>query len=228
MKKRYLFIAVALALACGLIFINVPTKYGIDYKVYTYKMPLYIKIIEFVDRDYQYRRITNEITAGKVSSEDKVLAIFNWCVGHIKHKPEGLTVVDDHPMNIIIRGYGAGDQFEDIFTILCTYAGYESFYKEFKDPDKGVYLMSFVKMGDKWYPFSVSHNVYAVVDGHPASTDDILNNPELVSQFSARIPEIETKNFLAALKSTSFESTSVRTRGQSPFGRLSCYLKKLF
>lgn len=228
-KRVHIFTTVlTLLIFSALIFVRVPTKQGVNYKISSYKMPLYIKIIEFLDRDYQYRRIVKEIITGKFSGQDKVVAIFNWCVVHIKHRPEELPLFDDHPLNIIIRGYGEGDQFEDIFTILCTYAGFEAFYKEFKDPAKGAYLLSFVKIDSKWHPFSVSNNVYATMDGRLASNDDILNNPSLISQFSSRIPSIETKFFLRELENTTFKATSIRVRGQSPAGRLRCYLNNIF
>lgn len=71
--------------------------------------------------------MTKEITNGCTNDKDKAMAIFNWIASNIKKQPDELPVMDDHPLNIIIRGYGTRDQFEDIFTILCTYVNLPAF-----------------------------------------------------------------------------------------------------
>lgn len=225
-KRAYLLaIVLTLAIFSGIIFVQVPTKQGIDGKLYTYKIPLYIKIIEFIDRDYHYRRIVSEIRAGKASDEEMVLAIFQWCREYIKDQPEGLPTYDDHPLNIIIRGYAAEDQYEDIFTILCTYAGFEAFYKKFSGIGDARYILSFVKIGKRWYPFSVRRNLYARVDGRLASMDDIFRDKSLATDFINRIPGFNVESFLAEVSKNGLAAKSIRVKGQSPMGRLLCILK---
>lgn len=224
-NKRSICVMLILISLWALFFVEVDTRQGINYQVIRYRMPLYIKIIEFVDRDYQYRRIVKNIVQKCNNDEEKVLAIFNWCVENIKHQPTELPIVDDHPLNIIIRGYGVRDQFEDIFTILCTYAGFEAFYKEFYDSDKKTYIIAFVKIGEAWYPFSVYYNAYAVIGSRPASISDILRDPIVTTSMAASIPGFDVKSFMAEITQMNFKASSVRVKGQSPIGRLLCVLR---
>ncbi|HPM43368.1 MAG TPA: hypothetical protein PLV52_06020, partial [Candidatus Omnitrophota bacterium] len=136
MKKNLLRILVlALSIAFIYMFLNidVTTRKGIDYNVSTIKIPLYLKALDFIDRHYNYVQLTKNIIDGSKDEQEKALRIYIWVGMNIKKNPAGMPVVDDHPLNIVIRGYGVEDQFEDVFTILCTYAGLEAFYEEFQN-----------------------------------------------------------------------------------------------
>ena len=82
-----------ICLSAGLLLIlNIPvtSQQGVNYVVRTIKMPLYIKIIEFLDRDYHYKELAEEICQGCGSDKDKVLALFEWTHQNIKRNiPEG-------------------------------------------------------------------------------------------------------------------------------------------
>ena len=66
-KRRSIVIAfICAAFLIGLN-IPVPTRQGVNYKVRVYKIPLYIKMIEFISRDYRYAQLSGEITSGKGS-----------------------------------------------------------------------------------------------------------------------------------------------------------------
>jgi hypothetical protein len=212
----------------ALIFVHVPTKQGVNYEVRSYSMPLYIKMIEFLDRDYQYRRIVREIVSGKTSDGEKAVAIFDWCVRNIKHQPKELAIIDDHPYSIIVRGYGVDDQLEDVFTILCTYAGYEAFYKMFRTPAGKDNFISFVKFGGKWHAFSAWGNAYPRDDGgHPVPVEDLRPQPTYLAPFLVSLPNFDPPSFLEEIGKMRFEATSMRVKGQSLPGRISYYLKKL-
>ena len=64
-----------------------------------------------------------------VGSRTRVLAVFDWTARRIQPTPEGWPVVDDHILNIIIRGYGMTDQRADVFATLTTYAGVPAFWQ---------------------------------------------------------------------------------------------------
>ena len=226
MKRRIIIAAIIIAAIAALVLVQVPTKQGINYVVRTYKIPLYIKIMEYIDRDYNYRRIVREITDGKAADADKVLAIFNWCVQHVKPQPAKLPIVDDHQYNIIIRGYGVNDQCEDIFALLCIYAGFESFYKGFASVDGKNFHLSLVKIHGAWHPFSAYYAACAHKDGKFLSVDDLESDPILMEQFVRQIPGLDAKNFAEQLKRTEFKASSMRVLGQSPFGRLKFYIEK--
>jgi len=221
------FLIATVLIVCAIAAANIPvtTRQGVDYEVRAYHIPLYIKVIEFIDRDYQYRRLVREITAGVPCGEAQVLAIFNWCVANIRHKPDGFPIVDDHPLNIIVRGYGVKDQFEDVFTILCTYAGFEAFYKEIVQPSGERYLIAFVKIGGKWYPFSVNRAIAPEKGGKPVSIGDIAAEPASAAAFIGTFPGFEPRAFVVEAEKAIGEERSTRVRGQSPMGRLLCVLR---
>lgn len=230
MKNIYiklLSIFVALILIASILNIKVSTKQGIDYNVHAIEMPLYLKIMDFVDRHYNYKNIVANILGSTKNDNAKVVSIFNWVISNM-HKTFGeLPVIDDHPLNILIRGYGTQDQFEDIFTLLCNYAGQEAFFKLFKNSSGGVYFISFVKIDGKWCPLSAFGGVYAIKNGVIASVDDILADQNNLSPFSSGLPGFEADTFLEEIRSMDFKSWSVRTRGQSPGGRIMCFVSRM-
>jgi hypothetical protein len=228
MKRICIAVSMILVVAfAALIFVQVPTRQGVNFKVQSYTMPLYIKIFEFIDRDFHYKRIVKAATDGKISEKDRVLAIFRWCVENIKHQPAGLPVIDDHPLNIIIRGYGVEDQFEDVFTILCTYNGIEAFYERFQIDPGNSYSISFTKIDGKWYAFSVYAGAYPSRNGELVPIGEVAKDPDLLRGISSNMPGFRVDTFLEGIKSMEFKATSLRVKGQNPMGRLMYYLKKL-
>ena len=154
-----------ICLSAGLfVILNLPvtSKQGINYVVKAVKMPLYIKIIEFLDRDYHYKKLARRICQGCRNDEDKVLALFKWTHQNIKRDiPEGWPLIDDHVWHIIVRGYGARDQFSDVFTILCNYAGVDASYTWVYTVDRTKRIpLSFVKIKERWTIFDPYHGVY--------------------------------------------------------------------
>jgi len=178
-KRRYfkLFIFIAAALAV-ILFLNMPVSslQGINYEVRALKMPLYIKIMEFFDRDYQYRQIVKGLTYKLDSDEKKVLAMFVWTRKNIRRIPEGFPVVDDHVLNIIIRGYGAGDQCADVFATLCNYAGYRARFTTLTaEGRRAKVCLAFVRIKKRWYVFDAYNGVYfRNKSGALAATEDLL------------------------------------------------------
>lgn len=219
--KACLLAILTVSVIIAIAFIPMPTKQGVNHVVRVYSIPLYIKTIEFLDRDFRYRQIIAEIAPSNLTARDRVLSIFNWCVKKIKHQPEGLPVVDDHPYSIILRGYGIEDQFEDIFTILCTYAGYESFYRVLKSNDGSENYVSFVRYEGQWHIFSAWRNAYPPdKQNYPASVEYVKSNPVSLVPFLKKFQDLDSALFLRELDGTYFKATSMRVKGQSPFGRL--------
>ena len=178
-KSRYfkLFIFISAALAV-ILFLNMPVSslQGINYEVRAIKMPLYIKVMEFFDRDYQYRQIVKGLTYKLDSDEKKVLAMFVWTRKNIRRIPDGFPVVDDHVMNIIIRGYGASDQCADVFATLCNYAGYRARFTTLTAEGKrGKVCLAFVRIKSRWHVFDTYNGVYfRNKSGALAATEDLL------------------------------------------------------
>lgn len=177
-KKIVIYITIA-ALVIITLNIKLPTKQGINYDVRIYKIPLYIKLIEFIDRDYRYRELSRKIVKDMRGDRDKAMAILKWVHSNIKTDiPEGWPVYDDHIWYIIIRGYGESDQVADVFTTLSAYAGLPSGWtRVFVPGHKNSLVLSFVKINERWYIFDVFQNSYFTNDsGDIASVEDILSD----------------------------------------------------
>lgn len=123
---------------CGCIalwsFLNIETitRQGINYQVRELKIPLYLKISNFLDRHYNYKWLIGRILHDQKAESEKAKAIFHWTVFHIKKQPPELDIVDDHVWHIIVRGYGKADQAADVCATLSNYAGLKAFVLELK------------------------------------------------------------------------------------------------
>jgi transglutaminase superfamily protein len=163
-----------LAAGCAVLTATVTTRQGIDYVVTEHRIPLYAKAFEFLDRDGQYRRLAAEITRGSDSDAKRVQAVYDWTARRIQPTPEGWPIVDDHILNIIIRGYGTADQRADVFATLLTYAGVPAFWRKIKAPglEDGV-VLTFVKADGRWIVIDVANGfLFRNVRGEPAGVDD--------------------------------------------------------
>jgi hypothetical protein len=183
-------------------------------------MPLYLKLIDFIDRHYNYKNLVVNILGDTKNDNAKAIKILDWVNVNLRKNPKELPVIDDHPLNILIRGYGVEDQFEDIFTILCTYAGMKAFYKRFKNNSGERYFISFVKINGRWCPLSAYGRAFADKNGLIASVEDIVCNRVLLELFINNIENFEAESFLSEITRIDFKPTSRRTTGQSPFRRI--------
>ncbi len=163
MKKFYKILIILTITTTGLYLllnIKATTKYGINYKVYTKKIPFYIKLIEYIDRYYHYKEIIKEIVTPQMTNYQKTKAILEYIQKNLHHQPPNLPVIDDHPYHILLRHYGTQDQFEDIFTILCNFADIPAFYLRQKITLDSLTInyISFVKVNKKWTIISAYYN----------------------------------------------------------------------
>lgn len=219
------FLVLILIAGCFLLNIEVTTRQGIDYKVTTLKIPLYLKTLDFYDRHYNYKWLVHEITEGKTGDEEKVMAIFNWSVENIKEQPKELPVVDDHVYHIIVRGYGVGDQFSDVFTTLCNYAGFDAFFYRLYNKEKtSLITFSFVKMCKKWYVFDPRARVYFTkADGSFASVEDIAKGNWEIKSLKENFnkSEIQYADYFGEILTIDFEGSQRWSRAniQSPIKR---------
>jgi hypothetical protein len=183
-KKWLAALAASMLGVAGAAMWPVTTKQGVNFEVSTTSIPLGLKAFEFVDRSAQYRRLAADVTHGAGSDRERVLAAFEWTRRHVQATPEGLPVVDDHILNIIIRGYGAADQQADVFTTLTTYAGVPAFWYPFKFADSaGDVLLSFARVDGRWAVFDAALGViFRTNTGDLATLDDLRNHPELIPE----------------------------------------------
>lgn len=184
---RLRWVAAALALATPIAAFTVltlptTTRQGVNYQVTTYRIPAYVKTIDFLHRHHQYRLIAARACAGSTSNQQCLLRLLDWTHNNIRPVPDGWPIVDDHPLHIAIRGYGTDDQMADIFTTLATYAGIPSFFKFLLDPASGRRLvLTFARLADRWIVLDVErHVVFKEENGDLASVDELTMNPQLV------------------------------------------------
>lgn len=178
LRKGLIAVILVLIILAAFFVLNIEgtTRQGVDYKVQTLRLPLYLKMLDFYDRHFNYKLLAGRITAGAVKDEDKVMAIFKWTVENLREQPKELKVIDDHVWHIIVRGYGVNDQFSDVFTTLCDYAGLEAFFARVYDKGKRSRLpFSFVKVDKSWRVFYPYNGAYFMnKNGHFASVEEII------------------------------------------------------
>lgn len=209
-RCRRVAVAVLIALAGVVAVGNLPVSsdQGVDFVVSKKRMPLYRKVFEFLDRDAQYRELAGGITDQQRSAEQRILDVFDWTNRRIKATPDGWTIVDDHILNIVIRGYGTSDQRADVCATLLTYAGVPSFWTKVRaaGSDVGV-ILTFMRIGEQWavadvangYLFRRADGALATVDDFPgrrvvlpAGIDDVLSGGVRYSEILAalRLPRV--------------------------------------
>lgn len=183
--KKVMIALGAVAVIAICLNITVTTRKGINYEVHTNEMPLYLKIIDFVDRHYNYKVLAKKIIKDETNEKAGALKILKWTYTNIKRNPLGLPVVDDHVWHIIVRGYGVDDQFQDVFATLCNYAGINAFYETLKIEHAAKKSLAFVEVKGKWTVFDAYNGVYFVKsNGEIATINDLMNGdwkPESIS-----------------------------------------------
>jgi len=164
LKKFVLILLVSsiLIISMGIILnIDVTTRKGINFQVQTIRTPLYLKLLNFFDRHYNYKNLVKRLINNSDNEKERVMKLFEWTNYNIKRVPEDFPVIDDHVWHIIIRGYGTSDQSSDVFTTLCNYAGIDAFFtKVYTQDHSRRILLSFVRINGRWSVFDPYHGVY--------------------------------------------------------------------
>lgn len=136
-------------------------KQGINHQVQTIRIPLYLKVLDFFDRHYNYKNLVAKIIKKYDNQAERVTKIFNWTHSNILKVPRGLPIIDDHVWHIIVRGYGTNDQSCDVFSVLCNYAGVDAFFDFIYTKDKKeVMPLAFVRLEGGWSVFDPYSGVY--------------------------------------------------------------------
>lgn len=173
---------VAVIAVVALAVMPVTSRQGVDFVVTTHELPLYVKGVDFLDRDLNYRVLAREITRGKTTDELRVLAVFEWTRANIHDVPPRLSIIDDHVWHIIVRGYGAPDQKADVFTTLVTYGGVPAYWIILEQEGRKLPI-SFAKIDGRWSVFDVQNGiVYRDRRGRLAAVEEIAAEPALVRE----------------------------------------------
>jgi len=199
----------------------VTARQGINGQVFVRRIPLWVKVAEFLVRDHHYRNLARTITASAEGPQEKVLAIFEWTRTHLRHQPPDLPIVDDHVYSIIVRGYGTSDQFADVFTTLCAYAGIPATMDRVSEPSGDRLYLAMVRLNDRWYPLDPYHGVYFQhEDGRLVSLEELIKDPRLLAITQRGVPaaEVEYGKFIRSGLGESFHA--LRPASQMPWTRL--------
>lgn len=169
--------------------VPVTTLQGVNFEVTAHRLPLYLKTFEFLDRDAQYRNLAAEVTRGAASDQQRALAIYEWTIHRIQPAPDAWQILDDHILNIIIRGYGTSDQRADVFATLVTYAGVPAFWQHLQVPDTNdALLLTFVQIDGRWVVFDVANRlIFWNVQGQLASLEDLRDGRATVPAAAQKI-----------------------------------------
>lgn len=217
--RRIIASIVTIVAIIALLNIEVTTLQGVDYKINVIRLPLYLKILDFFDRHYNYTLLTKRITYGAKTDEEKVSKLLEWTYANVRKVPDGFPVIDDHVWSIIIRGYGAHGQSADVFTTLCNYAGLEAFFAECQPKDRSSKaLLSFVKVRGKWRAFDPYYGVY--FKNHAGGFADLeeIRAGNWTVVFAEK-PAVDYKPFLGNIPDIR-KAGLIRATIQSPLKRL--------
>lgn len=224
--KRALIVALFLiaiaAVAAGALSITVTSRQGIDYITKTIRIPLYLKVLDFYDRHYNYKWLVKTITAGQTDDLKKAISILQWSHANVAEQPKGLRVVDDHVWHIIVRGYGLDEQVQDVFSTLCNYAGLPAFCARVGKTGS-TRVLSFVRLNGRWTVFDAAKGVYfAGPDGGVADVKDVeAGNFTVVGVDGSMAGKLGYENILSELRFVDYNSWRRSRPGiQSPAARL--------
>ena len=219
MNRRLVGAAAALVIAA---LWPVTTRSGFNYQVTIRQITLGEKAVQFISRDLQTRRFVAELTRGVGRGEPTLVRLFDWTVEHVRPTPAGFPVVDDHPLHILIRGYGAEDQRTEAFALLASYAGFPAAKVTLRVPemDEGL-MVAAVRDGSRTLVFDVVNGlVFRNEDGHLADLTELSRNPLPVRRAAGdlTIGGVPYARFFEGVDPRAFSFS--RMEGQKPWPRL--------
>jgi len=164
MRRKLIILSFTLSLtiAIGVVLnTKVTTSQGINFRVSNIELPLYLKVLNFFDRHFNYMWLAKHVTQNLDTKEEKVFKLFQWTHETIQRQPAELPIMDDHVWNVYVRGYGVSDNYHDLFSTLCNYIEAPSFFLHIKAKNfVNTIGLSFVKIGNDWIVFDPYRGVY--------------------------------------------------------------------
>ena len=227
MKKRYLIPTIVFLLfLCSIALLNkkVTMLQGVDGKVLKITLPLYLKVLNFYDRHLNYKWLARQITGHLDTGEDKILRLFHWTHETIKPQPESLPVMDGHPWDVYVRGYGVTANFHDLFSTLCNYIGVDAFFTRFYARDTSSINLSIVRIKRGWVVFDPYNGIYFRNNtGDMATIEEISEqNWHIVKLSQTDISKANYEQYIVENRPRieRLGSSLIRANIQSPINRL--------
>lgn len=211
------------------------TKQAIDYKEREFKIPLYLKTLDFIDRHLNYRWTVQKIINKDMTDHQKVEAIYQWTIRSIARQPKELPIIDDHVWHIIVRGYGLDGQMVDVFATLSNYAGCRAFILSLKGSEGGTIPNSidlgFVYFDGAWHicdPYRQTEFVNR--QGRWATINEILSGnwrEKAVNNELGKKDSLDYRKYFPSLNAIDFEGLYENSRSsiQSPVRRFKNFFR---
>ena len=178
---------------------------GINFKVSVYEVPLYLKLYNFYGRHLNYGYLVSLITKNSQNNQEKVIHISKWMTKNIQRLPDGMEIVDSHPITIFERRLGVEDQFSDLLSVMLVYAGLKSFY--IKTENGGV--LTYFKLNGNW---SIIDPYYGIMflnsEGEMASLNDLKESNW--SLFTFDFEPVNMKNFKSIFNEKFYDINQVK------------------
>ena len=198
-KRKFIFLFVLILFLAIFFIANKETtrSIGINFKVTEYQIPIYLKILEFYNRHYNYKYIVKDINQNINNEEDIILNTTKWIKNNIKKIQigDGIDIVDHHPLTIIERRLGGDDQFSDLLSILLVYSNIDSFFMSGKRFNIHLHPLTFFKINDYWSIIDPFYGVFFTNDERLfASIEDIKNGKWQISNL--KFEKIDRLNFI--------------------------------
>ena len=195
MKKKKLILLSVLILLITIFFIankNTTRFIGINYKVSEYQIPIYLKILDFYDRHYNYKYLVKKINENIDDEKDIILNTTKWIKNNIKKIPTDVDIIDSHPLTIIERRLGTDDQFSDLLSVLLVYENIDSFFvskfNQIWHPLTFFKIDNYWSLIDPYYGICFTNN-----ENSFASIEDIKNEKWQISNLE--FEKIDRLNF---------------------------------
>ncbi len=207
------------------------TRSGIDFVWSSKEIPLYEKAIHFVSRDLQARRLAQEITQGATTDQERLEKLFFWTVKNVRPIPGNFPIVDDHILNVLIRGYGAPDQRTEAFALLASYGGFPTGSTILKA--KGLshqIIVAVVQVGEeKVILFDVANGIFFTNErGQLAHWEELQRDPQLIRAAAKglQINGIAYERYFETVSELGVNPS--RIQRQKPWPRLKMEILRLF
>lgn len=249
MKKTIKILMVSVLLLSGGIYgllnLKTTTTMAINFQSKDYEIPVYLKILDFYSRHFHYKYLVKNVTQDYEQQREKILALAKWVNLNIKRTPDGVDVVDNHPLTIVERRLGLPEQFSDLLSVLLVYSGSQSFFKRINL--KSIYLfyegnrypLTFFKNEGSWSVMDPYQGFYFVnIDGDFASISDLqdkrwyiktfeneeANKQEMLGFYSDLFSSLPTDE---EINGTDIYKRGGRANSQHPSGRFAYEIHKI-
>jgi hypothetical protein len=210
--------------------VKVTMRYGVNGAAFKEKIPLYLKASRFILRHLEVKKLTKDVTAHHAVPSEKVACLFQWVINNIHAHPKAYDVMDDHPWHIIVRRYGANDQLNDVFTLMVSYTGIQSYYILLTTKENPVrHPVSLVYLNQKWYVFDICHKLFFLNQNNQwATIEDIRSGQFRINRLKNSHSLYDKGYFRSAFADWEIDPKgSQRNLGQMPLQRLLLFLKPL-